>query len=68
MVNPLVSGPLLTLKLRTRRPFGLNLQSELPTYLNSNLRKKLQVWQWLISATPLEINHLPETILTVGTH
>src|SRR5258706_6401676 len=33
-------------------------QSELPNYLNSKIEEKLQVPQWLISATLLEFNHL----------
>src|ERR1700740_2149423 len=36
-------------------------QSEPPTYLNSKVQKKLQVDQWLISATLPEFNHLQGT-------
>src|SRR6202041_377080 len=42
-----------------------DLSPETPTYLNSPLTEKLQVPQWLISATPPEFNHL-QTIRRLG--
>src|SRR5580692_12655653 len=57
MVNP----PCLRSVLPTAnyRDLGSpDLSPEAPVYLNSQLAEKLQVQQWLISATPPEFNHL----------
>src|SRR5580658_7914379 len=58
MVIPLVSDP----PLRSNRPdlpaAQILLQSQAPTYLNSDHEEKLQLLLWLISATLPEFNHL----------
>src|ERR1700722_1444087 len=59
MVNPpCLRSALATPNCRIRSP---DLSPEAPIYLNSPLTEKLQVPQWLISATPPEFNHLQTT-------
>jgi hypothetical protein len=59
MVFPLVPDP----PFQPQSPPDLQVSkilflSEAPIYLNSAGQKKLQIEEWLISATPYEFNHL----------
>ena len=58
MVTPFSDPPLDPLPYRICQAFQILLQSEAPTYLNSDPEEKLQSPHWLISATPPEFNHL----------
>src|ERR1700691_3503684 len=62
MVTPFSDPPLSLQTDRICPVFQILLQSESPTYLNSDAEKKLQFPQWLISATPLEFSHLQMTV------
>jgi hypothetical protein len=68
MVNP----PYLRSAISPRTPdlpvlqILIFLVSESPMYLNSHARKKLQVCEWLISATPPEFNQLQRIAWQAG--
>jgi hypothetical protein len=63
---PLVSDPCSNRELDRIQVFWIVFLSEAPTYLNSNPKEKLQVDQWLISATLPEFSHLQASATEMG--
>jgi hypothetical protein len=58
MVIPLVSDPPFPSNPPDLQTLRFYFNPELPIYLNSETREKLQSGEWLISASPPEFSHL----------